>query len=242
MVVTGGGVAAKSVEDDVTIASMNTDQKTITLSSSQQISEGETLTFSPANDWKFDPVIVSQTDTHLTPGDTATNLDKTVIVLQVNIEQYGTTNLTLPLNVFDCFSEGQASGVAGTGIKKIGMVKSGSDTTIQGFGISSGKRVAVGTADNTILAGTVRIFADLTGKYSDDIIVGINAAETTGLDTYTGDTSITAAKYSAGTGEGTGDDYIDVNWQVLTSAQVTASSTLQIAWKVSYPSYEDASS
>ena len=87
-----------------------------------------------------------------------------IIVLQINIEQYGTTNLTLPLNVFDCFSEGQASGAAGTGIKKIGMVKSGSDTTIQGFGISSGKRVAVGTADNTILAGTVRIFADLTGE------------------------------------------------------------------------------
>ena len=63
MIVTGGGVAAKSVEDNVTIASMNTDQKTITLSSKQQISEGETLTFSPANDWKFDPVIVSQTDT-----------------------------------------------------------------------------------------------------------------------------------------------------------------------------------
>ena len=124
------------------------------------------------------------------------------------------------------------------------MVKSSSDTTIQGFGISSGKRVAVGTADNTILAGTVRIFADLTGKYFDDIIIGIDTTvgATVGLDTYTGDTSITSAKYSAGTGEGTGDDYIDVNWQVLTSAQVTASSTLQIAWNVSYPSYEDASS
>ena len=121
------------------------------------------------------------------------------------------------------------------------MVKDSTDTTIQGFGISSGKRVAVGTADNTILAGTVRIFADLTGKYFDDITVSIGD-DTTGLDTYTGDTSITAAKYSAGTGEGTGDDYIDVNWQVLTSAQVSPSSNLQIAWKVSYPSYEDASS
>jgi hypothetical protein len=240
MIVTGGGVAAKSVEDDVTIASMNTDQKTITLSSKQQISEGETLTFSPANDWKFDPVIVSQTDTHLTPGDTATNLDKTVIVLQVNIEQYGTTNLTLPLNVFDCFSEGQAGGAVGSGIKRIGMVAASDDTTIQGFGRVSGRNVAVGTADNTILSGTIRIFADLTGKYFDDITVGIKVAETTGLDTYTGDTSITAANYSAGTGEGTGDDYVDVNWQVLTSAQVTASSNLQIAWNVSYPSYEDA--
>ena len=239
MIVTGGGVAAKSVEDDVTIASMNTDQKTITLSSKQQISEGERLTFSPANDWKFDPVIVSQTDTHLTPGDTATNLDKTVIVLQVNIEQYGTTNLTLPLNVFDCFSEGQAGGAVGTGIKRIGMVKDSTDTTIQGFGRVSGRNVSVGTADNTILSGTIRIFADLTGKYFDDITVDIGD-DTSGLDTYTGDTSITAANYSAGTGEGTGDDYIDVNWQVLTSAQVTASSNLQIAWKVSYPSYEDA--
>ena len=240
MVVTGGGVTAKGADTNVTIASMNTDQKTITLSSNQQISEGETLTFSPANDWKFDPVIVSQTDSDTSGG--AGTSGKTVIVLQINIEQYGTTNLTLPLNVFDCFSEVPATGIPGTGIQKIGMVKSGSDTTIQGFGISSGKRVAVGTADNTILAGTVRIFADLTGKYSDDIIVGISAAETTGLDTYTGDTSVTAAKYSAGTGEGTGDDYIDVNWQVLTDGQVTASSSLQISWTVSYPSYEDASS
>ena len=120
------------------------------------------------------------------------------------------------------------------------MVAASDDTTIQGFGRVSGRNVAVGTADNTILSGTIRIFADLTGKYFDDITVGIKVAETTGLDTYTGDTSITAANYSAGTGEGTGDDYVDVNWQVLTSAQVTASSSLQIAWNVSYPSYEDA--
>ena len=237
IIVTGGGVTAKSVEDDVTIASMNTDQKTITLSSNQQISEGETLTFSPANDWKFDPVIVSQTDSDTSGG--AGTSGKTVIVLQINIEQYGTTNLTLPLNVFDCFSEVPATGIPGTGIKRIGMVAASDDTTIQGFGRVSGRNVAVGTADNTILSGTVRIFADLTGKYFDDITVSIGD-DTTGLDTYTGDTSVTAAKYSAGTGEGTGDDYIDVNWQVLTDGQVTASSTLQIAWKVSYPSYEDA--
>ena len=234
MIVTGGGVAAKSVEDDVTIASMNTDQKTITLSSNQQISEGETLTFSPANDWKFDPVIVSQTDT----ATVAPSLTKTVIVLQLNIEQYGTQNLTVPLNVYDCFAS-PASDTEASGLKKIGMVKDSTDTTIQGFGISSGKRVAVGTADNTILSGTVRIFADLTGKYFDDITVSIGD-DTSGLDTYTGDTSVTAAKYSAGTGEGTGDDYIDVDWQVLTSAAVTKTSNLQIAWKVSYPSYEDA--
>ena len=241
MIVTGGGVAAKSVEDDVTIASMNTDQKTITLSSKQQISEGETLTFSPANDWKFDPVIVSQTDTlYDTAAPDPGVLSKTVIVLQINIEQYGTQNLTVPLNVYDCFSPiNIASGASG--IRRIGMVKDSTDTTIQGFGRVSGRNVTIGTADNTILSGTIRIFADLTGKYWDDITVGIGD-DTSGLDTYTGDTSITSAKYSAGTGEGTGDDFIDVNWQVLTNAQVTPTSGLQIAWKVSYPSYEDASS
>ena len=214
----------KLVNQPVTVTAVN--EATITLSSQQTgIPAKSELVFSPPDDWAFEVTNVSVTGSNILTdvGDISpagsdlcaeppTPLYGNVVVTaDYEIEKYGNLDLTSVLKTNRFLTFWDTSGINTSALVQIKLGSGGSN--VSGYGVMTGRHVAVGTTENTTLYGTIVIKGNWSNNVASDITVGLNASGCQGFHTssYSGDTVLTTEQFP---GTGTGNDQATINWAV----------------------------